>query len=63
MIAICLTFHPKNHTHTHTELEALGDELAADADASYLDELTAPNAPTQEPGSALANAVSISDCV
>lgn len=33
-----------------TELEALGDELAADTDASYLDDLALPDAPTKEPG-------------
>jgi len=33
------------------ELEALGDELAADADTSYLDaEIAAPTAPNKEPG-------------
>ena len=33
------------------ELEALGDEIALDDDASYLDEASkAPNAPTAVPG-------------
>jgi charged multivesicular body protein 5 len=33
------------------ELEALGDEIALDDDASYLDEaIKAPNAPDREPG-------------
>jgi len=33
------------------ELEALGDEIALDDDASYLDEASkAPNAPTAIPG-------------
>ncbi|XP_071443912.1 charged multivesicular body protein 5 [Hetaerina americana] len=34
------------------ELDALGDEIALDDDASYLDDaVKAPNAPTKEPGS------------
>jgi len=32
------------------ELEALGDELLAETDNSYLDELKTPSAPTREPG-------------
>lgn len=35
------------------ELEALGDELEADVDSSYLDEaLNAPGVPSREPGAA-----------
>jgi len=38
------------------ELEALGDEIGLDEDASYLDEaVTAPNAPTKEPGAESTN--------
>lgn len=32
------------------ELNALGDEIALDEDASYLDEVSAPTIPTKEPG-------------
>ena len=32
------------------ELDALGDDIALDEDTSYLDEISAPNAPTKEPG-------------
>lgn len=32
------------------ELEALGDDIALDEDTSYLDEISAPNAPDKEPG-------------
>jgi len=32
------------------ELDALGDEIALDEDASYLDDVVTPNAPTREPG-------------
>lgn len=43
------------------ELEALGDELAADADTSYLDaEIAAPTAPSKEPGAESVAAVSFS---
>ena len=34
------------------ELDALGDDIALDEDTSYLDEITAPNATTKEPGTA-----------
>lgn len=35
------------------ELEALGDDLDLETDASYLDDaITAPNAPEKEPGAA-----------
>lgn len=40
-----------------TELDALADELAADTDTSYLDEVTAPKVPTKEPGAESVNSV------
>ena len=39
------------------ELDALADELAADTDTSYLDEVTAPKVPTKEPGAESVNPV------
>ena len=32
------------------ELDALGDDILADGDSSYLDEINVPSAPTKEPG-------------
>ena len=41
------------------ELEALGDELLADEDSSYLDDaIAAPNAPDKEPGAESVNKAS-----
>ncbi len=34
----------------NAELDALGDEIALDEDASYLDEIKTPSAPSREPG-------------
>lgn len=45
-----------------SELDALGDEIGLDEDSSYLDEaVSAPNAPTKEPGtdSAMTNKASL----
>lgn len=40
-----------NVSSIFVELEALGDEIGLDDDASYLDDaVSAPNAPTKEPG-------------
>jgi len=45
------------YLYANTELEALGDELSADTDTSYLDDaLQAPSAPTRDPGESV-NAV------
>lgn len=48
-----------DESELEAELEALGDEFAADTDTTYLDDaLTAPSAPTRDPGESVA-AVSI----
>ena len=42
------------------ELDALGDDLALDEDASYLDDaISAPSAPTNVPGDSVTNKVGV----
>ena len=48
-----------DESELEAELEALGDEIALDDDASYLDEVATPKVPTKEPGAeTLTNKVS-----
>lgn len=52
--SVCLL----THVQIFAELEALGDELSADTDTSYLDDaVNAPSVPSREPGESV-NAVS-----
>jgi len=44
-----------DESELEAELEALGDDFGAEADSSYLDDaLTAPSAPTRDPGESVA---------